>query len=123
VLIISGALLPPGGQVALLKLPRGLSIVGNAAGAAPMPARDMDARQFVSCEAFLPHDKIDGGDTVRINRGLLKGLTGVAFKRHNLVRFVATIDSIGKSVAADLDPAEFERFDPRSLSLSESRGV
>jgi transcription termination/antitermination protein NusG len=117
------ALLPPGGHVALLKLPGVLSIVGNAAGAVPMPARDMDAlRQFVSYAAFLPHDKVDG-DTVRINRGPLKGLTGVAFKRHNLVRFVVTIDSIGKSVAADLDPTEFERFDPESLSLAESRSV
>jgi hypothetical protein len=60
---------------------------------------------------------------VLINSGPLKGLTGAAFRRHNLVRFVVTIDSIGKSVAADLDPTEFERFDPQSLSLSESRGV
>jgi hypothetical protein len=42
---------------------------------------------------------------------------GVAFKRHNLVRFVVTIDSIGKSVAADLDPTEFERFDPETVAV------
>jgi transcription antitermination factor NusG len=118
------ALLPPGGHLALLKLPGVLSIVGNAAGALPMPARDMDAlRQFVSYADFLPHDKVDGGDTVRINRGPLKGLMGVAFRRDNVVRFVVTIDSIGKSVAADLEPTEFERFDPQSLSLAESRSV
>jgi transcription antitermination factor NusG len=116
------ALLPPGGHVTLLKLPGVLSIVGNAAGALPMSARDMDVlRQFVRCEAFLPHDKVDGGDTVLINRGPLKGLTGVAFRRDNLVRFVVTIDLIGKSVAVDLDPTAFERFDPQSLSRAESR--
>jgi transcriptional antiterminator NusG len=118
------ALLPPGGHVALLKLPGVLSIVGNGAGAVPMSARDMDAlRQFVRYEAFLPHDKVDGGDTVLINRGPLKGLMGVAFRRGNLVRFVATIDLIGKSVAVDLDPTEFERFEPQSLSLAESRSA
>jgi transcriptional antiterminator NusG len=118
------ALLPPGGHVALLKLPGVLSIVGNGAGAVPMSARDMDAlRQFVRYEAFLPHDKVDGGDTVLLNRGPLKGLMGVAFRRGNLVRFVATIDLIGKSVAVDLDPTEFERFEPQSLSLAESRSA
>jgi transcription antitermination factor NusG len=118
------ALLPPGGHVALLKLPGVLSIVGNGAGAVPMSTRDMDAlRQFVRYEAFLPHDKVDGGDTVLINRGPLKGLMGVAFRRGNLVRFVATIDLIGKSVAVDLDPTEFERFEPQSLSLAESRSA
>jgi transcription antitermination factor NusG len=118
------ALLPPGGHVALLKLPGVLSIVGNGAGAVPMSTRDMDAlRQFVRYEAFLPHDKVDGGDTVLINRGPLKGLMGVAFRRGNLVRFVATIDLIGKSVAVDLDPTEFERFEPQSLALAESRSA
>jgi transcription antitermination factor NusG len=52
------ALLPPGGHVALLKLPGVLSIVGNGAGAVPMSARDLDAlRQFVRYKAFLPMTK------------------------------------------------------------------
>jgi transcription termination/antitermination protein NusG len=118
------ALLPPGGHVALLKLPGVLRIVGNAAGAVPMSPRDMDAlRQFVRYDTFLPHNKVDGGDTVRINRGPLKGLEGVCFRRDNLVRFVVTIDLIGKSVAVDLDSTEFERFDPERFSAAESQSA
>ena len=78
----------------------------------------MDAsRQFVRYEGFLTHDRVKGGDTVHINRGPLKGLIGVTLKRDDLIRFVVTIDLIGSSVAVDLDPTEFERFDPQSLPL------
>jgi len=118
------ALLPPGGHVALLKLPGVLSIVGNTDGAVPMAAGDTDSlRQFVRYKAFLPYERTYSRDTVRISRGPLKGLIGVALRRDKLVRFVVTIDLIGKSVAVDLDALEFEAFGPERLSLAESRSA
>jgi hypothetical protein len=39
------------------------------------------------------------------------------------VRFVVTIDLIGKSAAVDLDALEFEAFGPERLSLAESRSA
>ncbi len=119
------AQLSPGDHVALLrKLPGVLSMVGNAAGSVPIPAAEMEAlRQFVRCKAFLPHAYVDSGDAVRINRGPLKGLTGVVLRRNNGLRFVVTLDAIGKSVAVDLNVTEFEAFGPQSLCLAESRSV
>jgi transcriptional antiterminator NusG len=99
-------------------------MVGNATGSVPIPAGDMDAlRQFVRCKAFLPHAYVHSGDAVRINRGPLKGLTGVVLRRNNGLRFVVTLDVIGKSVAVDLDGTEFDAFGPQSLSPAESRRV
>jgi transcription termination/antitermination protein NusG len=114
----------PGTHVALLRVPGVLTMVGNATGSVPVPAADMDAlRQFVRCKAFLPHAYVHSGDAVRIHRGPLKGLTGVVLRRNNGLRFVVTLDLIGKSVAVDLDASEFERFAPQSLSLAQSKRV
>jgi transcriptional antiterminator NusG len=118
------AQLMPGEHVPLLKLPGVLSMVGNAAGSVPIPAGEIDAlRQFVRCKAFLPHANVHSGDKVRINRGLLEGLTGVVLRRNNGLRFVVTLDTIEKSVAVDLDATEFDAFGPASLPLAECRSV
>jgi transcription antitermination factor NusG len=114
----------PGARIALLQIPGVLSMVGNAAGSVPIPVEDMDAlRQLVRCKAFLPHAYVRSGDAVRINRGPLKGLTGVVLRRNNGLRFVVTLDVIGKSVAVDLDATEFEAFGPKSMSPAELRGM
>ena len=118
------ARLLPGAHVGLLRVPGVLSMVSNAAGSVPIPATDMDAlRQFVRCKAFLPHANVHNGDAVRINRGPLQGLTGVVLRRNNGLRFVVTLDVIGKSVAADLEATEFDSFGPQSLSVAGSRSV
>jgi transcription termination/antitermination protein NusG len=118
------ARLLPGTHVELLQVPGVLSMVRNAAGSVPIPAGDMNAlRHFVRCKAFLPHAHVHSGDAVRIHRGPLKGLTGVVLRRNNGLRFVVTLNFIGKSVAVDLDATEFETFGPQSLSQAESRSV
>jgi transcription antitermination factor NusG len=110
------ARLSPGAHVALLQVSGVLSMVRNAAGSVPIPAGDMDAlRQFVGCKGFLPYAYVHSGDRVRICRGPFEGLTGVVLRRNNGFRFVVTLDAIGKSVALDLDAAEFETFGPQSL--------
>lgn len=118
------ARLLPGAHVGLLRAPGVLSMVGNAAGPVPIPGEDMDAlRQFVRCKAFLPHAFVYSGDRVRISRGPLNGLTGVVLRRNNGLRFVVTLDLIGKSVAVDLEATEFEAYGPQSVALAESRRV
>jgi transcription antitermination factor NusG len=114
----------PGEYATVFKLPGVLSLVGNAAGPLPIPARDMDAlRQLVRCQAFQPHAHIESGDMVRIQRGPLKGLSGVVMRSNNGVRFIVTLDLIGKSVVVDLNRADFEACSPHELSLVEARSV
>jgi transcription termination/antitermination protein NusG len=116
------ARLLPGEHVALLKLCGVLSMIGNAAGSVPIPAGEMDTlRHLVRCNAFLPHASIHSGDAVRIHRGPLKGLTGVVLRKNNGLRFVVTLDLIGKSVAVDIDASEFDAYGPQSLFLAEPR--
>ncbi len=116
------ALLSPGEHVALQKLSGVLSMVGNVAGPIPIPAVEMDTlRHLVRCKAFLPHANIQSGDAVRIHRGPLKGLTGVVLRKNNGLRFVVTLDLIGKSMAVDLDASEFDAYGPQSLFLGEPR--
>jgi transcription termination/antitermination protein NusG len=97
-------------------------MVGNTAGSVPIPEGEMEAlRQLVRCKACLPHPYVHNGDAVRINRGPFKGLTGVVLRRNNGLRFVVTLDLIGKSVAVDLNTTDFEAFDPQTLAPAESR--
>ncbi len=118
------ARLLPGEQVSLLKLPGVVSMVGNAGGSVPIPAADMEAlRQFVRYESFLPHAYISSGDRVRIHRGPLKGLTGVVLRKNNGLRFVVSLDTIGKSVSVDLETTDFEAFSPQHVAQAESRRV
>jgi transcription antitermination factor NusG len=48
------------------------------------------------------------GDKVRVTTGPLSGLIGVVVKKGNGVRFIVTLDVIGKSVSLHIDGSALE---------------
>jgi transcription antitermination factor NusG len=93
----------------LMRLPGLLSTVGNAAGPVAIPDGDMELlRRIIACKAIEPHPLIAKGDRVRVVTGPLAGLLGVVLKKSNGLRFIVTLDMIGKSVSLDIDGSALE---------------
>jgi transcription antitermination factor NusG len=93
----------------LMRLPGLLSTVGNAAGPVVIPDGDMELlRRIIACKAIEPHPFLAKGDKVRVATGPLAGLIGVVLKKGNGLRFIVTLDLIGKSVSLDIDGSALE---------------
>jgi transcription antitermination factor NusG len=95
----------------LMRLPGLLSTVGNAAGPVAIPDSDMELlRRIIACKTIEPHPLLAKGDKVRVVTGPLAGLIGVVLKKGNGLRFIVTLDVIGKSVSLDIDGSALERI-------------
>jgi transcription antitermination factor NusG len=93
----------------LLRLPGVLSTVGTSAGPAAISEHDMEAlRRIIQYKAIEPHPFIVTGDRVRVKKGPLEGIAGVVLRKINGVRFIVTLDLIGKSVALDIEGNSLE---------------
>lgn len=108
----------------LLRLPGVLSTVGNSCGPATIPDSDMEAlRRLIECKAIEPHPYIAVGDRVRVKKGPLEGIAGVVLYRRNGVRFVVTLDLIGKSVALDIEGNSLELTGLAEADRANGRGI
>jgi transcription antitermination factor NusG len=93
----------------LMRLPGLLSLVGNASGPVVIPDGDMELlRRIIACKTVEPHPFMAKGDKVRVTTGPLSGLIGVVLKKSNGLRFIVTLDAIGKSVSLDIDGSALE---------------
>ena len=93
----------------LMRLPGLLSIVGNAAGPVVIPDGDMELlRRIIACKTIEPHPFMAKGDKVRVMTGPLAGVIGVVLKKGNGLRFIVTLDVIGKSVSLHIDGSALE---------------
>jgi transcription antitermination factor NusG len=118
------AQLSPGEHVPLLRMNGVVRMVSNATGLVPIPAADMEAlRRVDRCKTFVPHAYVHPGDAVRIQHGPFEGLTGVVLRKSNGLRFVVTLDVIGKSVAVDLSAADLELCSPQHSALTHAQRV
>jgi transcription antitermination factor NusG len=103
----------------LLRLPGLLSIVGNAVGPVVIPDGDMEfLRRLIACKTIEPHPFMTKGDKVRVMTGPLAGLIGVVLRKGNGLRFVVTLDVIGKSLSLQIDGSALEVVASSHNSLS-----
>jgi transcription antitermination factor NusG len=108
----------------LMRLPGLLSIVGNAAGAAVIPDGDMESlRRIIACKTIEPHPFMAKGDRVRVATGPLAGVMGVVQKRGNGLRFIVTLDVIGKSVSLHIDGSALELIASHAHPSAEHRNA
>jgi transcription termination/antitermination protein NusG len=106
----------------LMRLPGLLSTVGNAAGPVVIPDADMELlRRIITCKALEPHPFMAKGDKVRIVTGPLAGVVGVVLKKGNGLRFIVTVDLIGKSVSLHIDGSALELIAPHAKLSPEHR--
>jgi transcription antitermination factor NusG len=93
----------------LMRLPGLLTLVGNASGPVAIPDGDMELlRRIIQCKTIEPHPFMTKGDKVRVMTGPLAGLIGVVLKKGNGLRFIVTLDVIGKSVSLHIDGSALE---------------
>jgi transcription antitermination factor NusG len=106
----------------LMRLPGLLSTVGNAAGPVAIPDADMELlRQVIACKNIEPHPFITKGDRVRVKTGPLAGVVGLVQKQGNGLRFIVTLDLIGKSVSLHIDRSALELLVPQANLPAEHR--
>jgi transcription antitermination factor NusG len=111
--------LSPDDHGPLMRLPGVLSTVGNAAGPVAIQDSEMDVlRRIMDCKAIEPHAYITAGDRVRVKEGPLEGIVGVVLRKANGLRFIVTLDLIGKSVALDIESSALELIAPANTELS-----
>jgi transcription antitermination factor NusG len=95
--------IPLNERVGVLELSGVLSIVGTAREPAPLPDEDIERlRAGLHLTHAEPHPTLTMGETVRILRGPLEGMTGVVTRQKNSFRVVLTVDLILKSVAVEV---------------------
>jgi transcriptional antiterminator NusG len=110
----------PQDQGPLMRLPGLLSIVGNTAGPVVIPDDDMELlRRIIAWKTIEPYPLLTKGDRVRVMTGPLTGVVGVVVKKGNGLRFIVTLDVIGKSVSLQIDGSALERI----ASLAEHRNA
>jgi transcriptional antiterminator NusG len=102
-------------RLPLLKIPGVLQFVG--AGKSPMPVEDAEietlkiiARAGLPC---APWPFLRAGQTVRIERGVLKGVEGVLMEVKNRFRLIVSVTLLQRSVAAELDRDSVAPISPR----------
>jgi transcription antitermination factor NusG len=106
----------------LLRLPGVLSTVGNAAGPVAIQDSEMELlRRIIDCKAIEPHPYMTAGDKVRVKTGPLEGIVGVVLRKANGLRFIVTLDLIGKSVALDIEGSALELVAPLHTDRSATR--
>jgi transcription antitermination factor NusG len=106
----------------LLRLPGVLSTVGNAAGPVAIHDSEMDLlRRIIDCKAIEPHPYMTVGDKVRVKAGPLEGIVGIVLRKANGLRFIVTLDLIGKSVALDIEGSALELVAPPHTDRSAKR--
>jgi transcription antitermination factor NusG len=111
--------LSPDDHGPLMRLPGVLSTVGNAAGPVAIQDSEMEVlRRIMDCKAIEPHAYITAGDKVRVKEGPLEGIVGVVLRKANGLRFIVTLDLIGKSVALDIERSALELIASANTELS-----
>jgi transcription antitermination factor NusG len=116
--------LSPDDHGPLMRLPGVLSTVGNAAGPVAIQDSEMEVlRRIMDCKAIEPHAYITAGDKVRVKAGPLEGIVGVVLRKANGLRFIVTLDLIGKSVALDIESSALELIASANTELSAKRSA
>lgn len=93
----------PSERVGVLELSGVISIVGTTRQPTPLPDEDIERlRSGLHLVHAEPHPALTMGETVRIRRGPLQGMTGVVARQKNSFRVVLTVDLIMKSVAVEV---------------------
>lgn len=107
----------------LVRLPGVLSTVGNAEGPVAIQDGEMEVlRRIIDCKAIEPHPYMTAGDKVRVKAGPLEGVAGVVLRKANGLRFIVTLDLIGKSVALDIEGSALELISAMGANLSQNLG-
>jgi transcription antitermination factor NusG len=99
----------PSHRVRVLELPGVVTIVGAGRQPTPLPDADIQTlRDGIHLLNAQPHQYLKVGETVKIRKGPLQGMTGVLVRKKNGLRVVLTVDLIMKSIAVEVDQHDLD---------------
>jgi hypothetical protein len=98
---------PRGQRVRALEVPGVLSAVGRRESSVISDIYIDSLRKAVSLGKAEPHPYLATGAVVNIRSGLLAGLQGLVVRQKSSCRVVLSLDLIMRSVAVEVDIADF----------------
>lgn len=106
-------------RISILRTPGVYDFVRLAGRPSPIPEGEIAAiRKTVENDmAIDPHPFLNIGDHVRGVSGPLKGVEGILIRKNGLYHLVLSIELLGRSLAVEVDAADFERVSA-SIPLS-----
>ena len=97
-------------RLRVLQVPSVVRLVGFSGQPCALPETEIEAmRACLARTACLePHPYITVGRRVRVMSGPLAGLEGLVIRKKNRLRFILSLDLIGRSAAVEIDGADVE---------------
>ncbi|TAM82223.1 MAG: UpxY family transcription antiterminator [Acidobacteria bacterium] len=100
----------------ILRTPGVYDFVRQAGRASPIPEDEIAAvRKTVKNGLSVePHPFLNIGDRVRSKSGPLRGLEGILVRKNGHYHLVVSVELLGRSLAVEVDAADFERVNGSS---------
>ncbi len=100
-------------RVRVLELPGVHSLVGNGREPIALPTSEIETlRAGIDQTRVEPCPHLNVGETARVIRGPLTGMTGIISRRKNGLRLILSVDLIMKSIAIEIDAQDLEALGP-----------
>src|ERR1700681_3891810 len=93
----------------VLKIHGVVRLVGFDGHPSSLPERDIEVirTRLAGVYHMEPHSYLQSGCRVRVLSGPLEGLTGIVLRKKNRTRFVISLELLMRSVAVEIDGADF----------------
>jgi transcription antitermination factor NusG len=91
-------------------VPGAVRYLGSGGAAVPIPSPEIErVREALSRRVpFEPYPCLEPGSPVTIERGPLRGLTGVLLRRQKGYRLVVAVRAMGRGISAEVDAIDVE---------------
>jgi len=97
-------------RLQVLGIPSVVRLVGFDRHPTPLPVEEIETIRTCLARRQLmsPHRYVRRGQQVRVLSGPLEGLTGTVVRQKNRTRFVISLELLMRSVAVEIDSADFD---------------
>jgi transcription antitermination factor NusG len=99
-------------RLQVLETPGVCRLVGFDGHPVPLPEGDIEVirARLAGVYRMEPHPYLQSGRRVRVLSGPLEGLTGIVLRQKNRTRFVISLEMLMRSVAVEIDSADFDPY-------------
>jgi transcription antitermination factor NusG len=97
-------------RLKVLEIPSVVRLVGFDGRPTPLPVEEIETIRacLARRQPLVPNGYVRRGQRVRLLSGPLEGLTGIVVRQKNRTRFVISLELLMRSVAVEIDSADFD---------------
>jgi len=97
-------------RLQVLEIPSVVRLVGFNGHPTPLPIEEIETIRacLATGQLIVPHRYVRRGQRVRVLSGPLEGLMGIVLRQKNRTRFVISLELLMRSVAVEIDSADFD---------------